>query len=250
MDIVTTIIIALLVCIVAALYSSVGHGGASGYLAVLSMFAYTPREMSSTALVLNVLVSTIAFVAFARAKHFRFAHAWPFLLLSIPGAFVGGLVHVPEEAYYVLLAVVLLVAAYRLSRNGPFAQDEREPKKVSLEVALPVGAGIGFLSGIVGVGGGIFLSPLMILFGWAGPKQTAAFAAFFILANSIAAIAGRLAQNTFDVRSMVPYLVAAFLGGMLGSHFGANEFTGLVLRRVLAVVLLIAAGKLLLQVIR
>ena len=250
MDIATTIVIALLVCIVAALYSSVGHGGASGYLAVLSLFAYTTREMSSTALVLNVLVSTIGFVAFLRAKHFRFALAWPFLLLSIPGAFLGGLVHVSEEAYYMLLAAVLLVAAYRLSRNGSFVQNVTVTKKVSLEIALPVGAGIGFLSGVVGVGGGIFLSPLMILLGWAEPKQTAAVAAFFILVNSIAGIGGRLVQHTFDVRSMVPFLVAAFLGGLLGSYFGANKFTGMILRRVLAVVLLLAAGKLVLLVIR
>lgn len=250
MDSLTLAMMAILVCIVAALYASVGHGGASGYLAILSFFAVPTVEMASAALVLNVLVSGIGFFTFYRAKHFDFSLAWPFLVLSIPAAFVGGLIHVSDRTYLALLAIVLVAAAYRLSRNGSASADTSEMKRPRLTIALPVGGGIGLLSGIVGVGGGIFLSPLMIFLKWADPKKTAAVSAFFILVNSIAGIGGRLVRDNFQSGSMIYLIIAAVAGGFLGSYIGANKITGLVLRRILSIVLLVAAGKLVMAVLR
>jgi uncharacterized membrane protein YfcA len=248
MDLFGMIVLAALVCIVAALYSSVGHGGASGYLAVLSLFSIGPAEMSTTALILNVIVSAIGFISFLRAKHFTFSLAWPFLLLSVPAAFVGGMIHTSDRTYLVLLALVLLVAAYRMYKKTNGGNEVVEAKAPPLSVALPVGGGIGFLSGIVGVGGGIFLSPLMIAARWADPKHTAAVSAFFILINSLAGIGGRLVSSNFFHGSMVYLIVAAVIGGLGGSYLGANKFTALVLRRILSVVLIIAAAKLIITI--
>jgi len=229
---------------VAILYSSVGHGGASGYLAVLSFFPVLPVLMSSTALLLNVLVSTTAFIAFYRAGYSSSGLVWPFLVTSIPAAFVGGTVHVPPKAYFLMLAGVLLFAAIRLIVQIPARQDESAVQPPKLFATLPIGAGIGALSGIVGVGGGIFLSPLILLKDWAGPKRTAAVSALFILVNSIAGLAGRLFSDTFAVKEVVPFLLAAFLGGIVGSRLGAKRFSSLTLRRLLGVVLIVASVKL------
>ncbi len=229
---------------VAMLYSSVGHGGASGYLAVLSFFAIAPALMSSTALLINVLVSTTAFVAFYRAGHFSSGLAWPFLLTSVPAAFLGGTVQLPAKAYFLILAGVLLFAAFRLIIKSPAGGGETLVKTPTISVALPVGAGIGALSGIVGVGGGIFLSPLILLMNWAGAKRTAAVSALFILVNSIAGLTGRLYSGTFAVKELAPFLAAAFLGGMIGSGLGARRFSSLAIRRLLGVVLVVASVKL------
>ncbi len=242
-------IISILVFLVAVLYSSVGHGGASGYLAVLSLFAMTPATMGSTALMLNVLVAGVALVAYTRAGHLPVKLAWPFLALSIPAAFVGGLIQIPDKAYFVLLALALLFAAFRLAMKASAQNGAGEFTSVSVTASLGVGAGIGFLSGIVGVGGGIFLSPIMIILKWADVKRTSAVAALFIVVNSVAGLAGRYAKGSPFGGEFLPLIVVAFLGGVLGSHFGANRISGLVLRRLLALVLLIAAVKLVLALI-
>lgn len=236
--------VSVLFFFVAILYSSVGHGGASGYLAVLSFFPVLPALMSSTALLLNVLVSATAFIAFYRAGYFSGGLAWPFLVTSIPAAFIGGAVQVPTKAYFLLLAGVLLVAATRLIVQIPVKRDESVVNPPKLFVTLPVGAGIGALSGIVGVGGGIFLSPLLLLKDWAGPKRTAAVSALFILVNSIAGLAGRLFSDTFAVKELALFLLAAFVGGIVGSRLGARRFSSLTLRRLLGAVLIVASAKL------
>lgn len=246
MDPGSLIIISILVFLVAVLYSSVGHGGASGYLAVLSLFAVAPAIMGSTALMLNVLVAGVALVAYVKAGHLSMKLAWPFLALSIPAAFLGGFIHISDKAYFVLLALALLVAAFRLAMNASAKDDAGESARVSIPVSLGVGAGIGFLSGIVGVGGGIFLSPIMIIFKWANTKRTSAVAALFIVVNSIAGLAGRFLKGNFIGGEFLPLIAVAFLGGLLGSYFGANRFSGIVLRRILSIVLLIAATKLVL----
>ncbi|HTY39233.1 MAG TPA: sulfite exporter TauE/SafE family protein [Bacteroidota bacterium] len=186
MEIGSFIAIAVLIFFVAALYSSVGHGGASGYLAVLSLFAVPPAVMSSTALMLNILVAGVALFAYLRAGHLSFKLAWPFVVLSIPAAYLGGLIHVSEKTYYLLLASALVFAAYRLALSAARADIKETERSVKLAISLPVGASIGFLSGIVGIGGGIFLSPVMILFRWADAKKTSAVAALFIVVNSLA----------------------------------------------------------------
>ena len=236
-------LILILIFFVAVLYSSVGHGGASGYLAVLSFFAFAPSEMASTALVLNLLVAGIGAYLYAKAGHLSWKLTWPFLVTSIPTAFVGGLLKVADTTYFLLLAAVLLIAAIRLATAKGTAESP-EPKALNFGVALPVGAGIGALSGIVGVGGGIFLSPLMIFMKWADPKRTAAVSALFIWVNSLAGLGGRFLRDSVVVENLLPLVITAFLGGLLGSYIGAHKFSGLTLRRVLALVLLIASVKL------
>ena len=249
MDIGSIIIVSVLVFIVAALYSSVGHGGASGYLAVLSFFAIPPATMGSTALTLNILVAGAALFSYMRAGHLSWQLAWPFILLSVPAAFVGGLIRVSEKTYFVLLALALAFAAYRLAMGAAASIEETEYKRVKLSVSLPTGGAIGLLSGIVGVGGGIFLSPVMLLSRWADTKKTSAVAALFIVVNSLAGLAGRLVKGELSVEGFGPLIAVAFLGGLLGSYFGANRFSGVVLRRLLAVVLLIAALKMIVALI-
>ena len=244
----TLLPITILIFIVAALYSSVGHGGASGYLAVLSFFALTPTLMSTTALILNVLVAGVGTLHFIRAGHFSFRKAWPIILLSIPAAFVGGYLKISERAYFILLAAVLLFAAYRMFTSAKGSSNDESIVDPSMPVALAGGAGIGLLSGIVGVGGGIFLSPMMIFLRWATTKQVAAVSALFIVVNSIAGLGGRAMRGALELGTIWPFVVAAFIGGFLGSYIGSHKLSGSTLRKILALVLLVASLKLILAV--
>ena len=235
----------VLIFLVAVAYSSVGHGGASGYLAVLSFFGLAPTLMAPGALCLNLLVAGLSFLHYQRAGHFVFRLLWPFLLASIPAAFLGGLTAVPAHLYMGLLAAVLVFASFRLLAVAPPKQEEYFVKPPPIGVALPVGASIGFLSGIIGVGGGIFLSPLLILLKWADAKRTAAASAAFIWINSAAGLYGHLSRKSVDWSSLAWLVGAAFAGGLLGSWLGARHFRGLWLRRVLGLMLLVATVKLL-----
>lgn len=239
------ITICVLFFVVASLYSSVGHGGASGYLAVLSFFSFAPMQMSSTALILNLLVAGIGFFSFYRAGHFNDRITWPFLITSVPAAFIGGMIHVTTRNYSLLLALVLIFAAFRLISEIRSKPEDSVSKFPSLLVALPVGAGIGLISGIVGVGGGIFLSPLILFMKWADPKQTSATSACFILVNSLAGLLGRFTGGSLEIGMLAPFVFTAFLGGLVGSYMGANLLSGSILRRILGVILLIASYKLL-----
>ncbi len=234
-----------LVFLVAIAYSSVGHGGASGYLAVLSFFGLPPAAMAPSALCLNLLVAGTSFTSYWRAGHFVFRLLWPFLLTSIPFAFLGGLTPVSTKVYLGLLGATLLFASYRLHAVVPPKQEESFVRAPSLWVALPVGAGIGFLSGIIGVGGGIFLSPLIILLRWADAKRTAAVSAAFIWINSLAGLYGHLQRTDVDWSALAWLVGAAAAGGLIGSYLGARHFRGVWLRRILGVVLIVASLKLL-----
>ena len=233
--------------LVALLYASVGHGGASGYLAVLSLFTLTPEAMATSALLLNVLVAGVALWMFTRGGFLSWRLTWPFLIASIPAAFLGGRLDVSAYTYTWLLGLTLLVAAWRLT-GAPTA---RQPGVVPppLVVALPVGAGIGWLSGVVGIGGGIFLSPLLMFLHWAGPKETAATSACFVAANSVAALAGRTGGQPWAIEGLWPLVIAAGAGGWIGASLGANHFSGQTLRQLLGLVLVIAAGKLILRAV-
>ena len=238
------ITISMLFFVVAILYSSVGHGGASGYLAVFSFFAIAPKEMSSTALLLNIVVASIAFIAFYRAGHFSLKLAFPFLITSIPLALLGGMLQISTSLYSFLLGFVLVGAAVWLASHLTIFDVKNKIQPPKFLIALFIGGGVGFLSGIVGVGGGIFLSPLFILMKWSDVKTTSAVSASFIVLNSIAGILGRYISDNLVIGEYLPLVLAASVGGYIGSRLGAIKFSDLLLRRLLAVVLVIAALKL------
>ena len=228
---------------VAILYSSVGHGGASGYLAVMALLAVAPEITRPTALLLNVFVATIGTIQFYRAGYFSWRIFLPFAITSVPFAFIGGMITLPTTVYKIVLGIVLVVAAIRLAWNLKADVETKEP---NLLIALIIGAVIGLLSGLVGVGGGIFLTPVLLLMNWSETKTAAGVSAMFILVNSISGLAGNYSQ-VIDLPSNVwIWIGAAVVGGVIGSTLGAKRFDSLTLRRVLALVLVFAGVKLML----
>jgi len=240
-----TLLLTLLILFAALLYSSVGHAGASGYLAAMALFSLPPDVMKPTALVLNLVVATAGTIRFARAGHFAWSTFWPFAALSIPCAFIGGALKLPISAYKVLLGCVLLFAAWRLAFNPP-AQAGTQAKPIPLMPALFSGAGLGLLSGLTGVGGGIFLSPLLLFLGWADVRKTAGVSVAFILVNSAAGLLGHLASVKNVPSEIVWWAPAALVGGLIGSELGSRRLAPLTMRRLLAIVLVIAGVKMLL----
>ena len=234
---------------VAVLYSSVGHAGASGYLAVLALAGLSPEAMKPTALVLNLVVATVGTIQFARAGHFAWRTFWPFALGSIPAAYVGGALKLPVTSYRVVVGAVLLLSAVRLVWTARGATDERaaaaDAGAPPLWGALPIGVGLGFLSGLTGVGGGIFLSPVLLLLGWAGAKRTAAVSVAFILVNSAAGLLGHLASLERIPPQVALWAPVVLVGGAMGSTLGSRVLPGLAIRRLLAFVLVLAGLKLL-----
>lgn len=236
------LLIILAIFVVAFLYSSVGHGGASGYLAIMALFAVAPEVTRPTALVLNLFVASIATVQFWRAGHFSWKLFWPFAVTSIPCAFIGGMIKLPTNVYKIVLGLVLLFAAFRLAWK--FASDDGEIREPRLWICLVIGAVIGLLSGLVGVGGGIFLTPVLLLIHWSETKTAAGNSALFIFVNSAAGLAGSYAQVSILPSAAWFWIIAAIAGGLIGSLLGATRFNSLTLRRVLAAVLLFASVKL------
>lgn len=229
------------VFIIAALYSSVGHAGASGYIAVMSLMMLEPAVIKPTALSLNILVASIASWQFYRAGHFSWSLFWPFAVLAIPFAYLGGHLNLPTDLFKTLLGLVLLYSSTRLFLNSKAAADTKPPEKIT---ALATGAGIGFLSGLTGTGGGIFLTPLLLFMGWANPKRAAAVSALFVLVNSAAGLAGNIASTRSLPSFIIPLLLAVALGGSLGSYMGSRRVQPAVIKRLLGLVLLIAGLKL------
>ena len=227
--------------LIAVLYSSVGHAGASGYIALMSLANLAPEVIKPTALALNILVAGIASWHFLRAGHFAWRTFWPFALLAVPMAYVGGHVALPAQAFKLLLGAVLLVAAARFlmqSRDDPAAS---EPP---IAPAVAAGGVIGLLSGLTGTGGGIFLTPLLLHLRWAQAKRAAAVSALFILLNSTAGLAGNIASTRQWPAEMMPLLAAAAAGGFVGAYLGSRRFAPTLIKRFLAAVLLIAGLKL------
>jgi len=227
-------------------YAAVGHGGASAYLAAMALAGIAPAEMRPVALVLNVLVSSLATWKFYRAGHFRWPLFWPFAAAAIPLAYVGGAITLPGQAYKVLVGVVLIYAAWQLWRSARAGAEMRELRQPPLAAAMAIGGAMGLLAGLTGVGGGIFLSPLLIMLGWAGTKQTSAVAAPFILVNSVAGLAAIFVTQGVALPAYVWFLAPAVLaGGWLGAEYGSRRFANPVVRRVLAAVLALAGAKML-----
>ncbi len=243
MDSGTLLLLAGAMLVVAFLYSSVGHAGASGYIAVMALAGLSPGFIKPTALVLNILVACLSSWQFYRAGHFSWRLFWPFAALGVPCAYLGGYLHLPTRWFNALLGIVLLYSAIRFLLP---AGAEREPKAPQLPLALATGAGLGFVSGLAGVGGGIFLTPLLIIAGWARTKTASAVSALFILVNSIAGLAGTVTYTRTLPAVAVPLGLAVVAGGAVGSYLGSHRFSVTVIKRLLAGVLAIAALKLLL----
>ncbi|HEX7479231.1 MAG TPA: sulfite exporter TauE/SafE family protein [Polyangiales bacterium] len=237
----------LLVCCavfaVAFLYSSVGHAGASGYIAVMALFGWSAQLIRPTALALNILVASLGSWQFWRAGYFSWRLFWPFALLSVPLSFVGGYVSLPTPLLKTLIGAVLLLSAARLLLRPPPDEDTRAP---ALPVALGVGAGLGLLSGLTGTGGGIFLTPILLLMRWARTKPAAAVSALFILMNSLAGLLGNLSHTRSFPLPALGLALAALAGGAAGSYLGSTRLSHVAIKRVLAVVLALAGGKLVL----
>lgn len=230
--------------LIAVLYASVGHGGASGYIAVMALAGLPPETIRPTALMMNVVVAGIATVQFARAGHFRWALLWPFAVAAVPFAWLGGRLPLSPGLFGMLVGGVLLLSAARLIWRPKEAETARP---LTLIWALPVGALLGLLSGLVGVGGGIFLTPLLLMAGWARAKVAAAVSAPFILLNSLAGLLGWWGQDqgwpAFEL--VAPLLFAAVIGGSLGSWLGSRHLPPEGIKRALALVLLVAGVKML-----
>ena len=239
-----TQLLSLLVLLIATLYASAGFGGASGYLTAMSFFPIPVNVMASTALVLNIMVSSVSFTSYTRAGHLRPRLLIPFLVTSVPAAFIGGYMKISEQMYTTLLYAVLTYLAVRmLFFHTPTETENWEPHTISLWVALSTGAVIGLLSGMLGMGGGIFLSPLILLMKWGTSKEAAASAGGFIAINSVSGLVGRILGGTLQFGQFGLWLIpAGLLGALIGSHLGAIKFSGAGVRRTLGVILTIAVG--------
>jgi hypothetical protein len=233
----------LLLFVVAFLYASVGHGGASGYLALMVVFGVAPDVMKPTALLLNLFVSLTAFIQFYRGRHFQWKLFLPFAITSVPMAYWGGLTKVEASDYKKILGVLLLLPVSRLL-FFPNTLITRL-RKANMGLSLIIGTVIGFLSGLIGIGGGIILSPVLLLLKWADQKQTAAISALFIFVNSLSGLAGQMKKGIHFTSNMLLFVGVAFAGGLIGSYFGAIKFSHQWLKYILATVLLFASYKLL-----
>ena len=234
-------IIYFFVPLIALLYASVGFGGATGYLAIMSFLGMEPKIMASTALLLNIFIASISFVTYFRAGHLRRDLLLPFLITSIPAAFIGGSFDLNSQTYTILLYSVLTFVAIRLLIFSNRQEENQPLRPAPLWLALLIGFAIGILSGMVGIGGGIFLSPIILYARWGNSKQAATVAAAFIVLNSISGVLGRLIGGTLSLNpyglSLLPF---GIMGGLMGSWLGAQRISNLNLRRVLGVVMSLA----------
>lgn len=239
----TIVLFYILLFLVAFLYSSVGHGGASGYLALMALFNITPEIMKPTALLLNLFVSLTSFIQFYRGKHFNWKIFLPFAITSVPMAFIGGLITIEAAVYKKILGILLLIPIIRFLFFANIKVNELRKSNVIL--SLLIGAAIGFLSGLIGIGGGIILSPVLLLLKWTDMKQTAAISALFIFVNSLSGLAGQLQKGINFSPDMYAYVAVAFVGGICGAYFGSLKFRQNILQYLLAIVLIVASYKLL-----
>jgi uncharacterized membrane protein YfcA len=232
----------ILLAVVAFLYSSVGHGGASGYLALMAIFAVPVMVMKPSALLLNLFVSGISFFFYYRKEFFKPKLFYPFAITSVPAAFIGGLIPLENNIYSSVLGVVLILVALRLL--GFFNSEEKETVTINIPLALIIGFGIGLLSGMIGIGGGVILSPILLFLGWAKIKETAAISSLFIFVNSIAGLSGFFVGNKAIPTESFYWVPIAVFGGIFGAYYGSSYFSNKVLKYVLATVILMASIKL------
>ena len=228
--------------VVSFLYSAVGHGGASGYLALMALFAFPPDIMKPTALLLNIFVAGISFYFYYKAGFFRKKLFLYFALSSIPLAYLGGTINIDATLYKKILAVLLLFAILKMV--NVFGKDLQKNREIQLLPGLLIGGAIGFFSGLIGIGGGILLTPVILLLHWGNMKQAAAVSALFIWVNSIAGMAGQINRGVTLNSDMFYWVLVAVLGGVAGGFYGSKKGSNKTLRYVLAFVLIIACVKL------
>ncbi len=231
----------LLLFVVAMLYASVGHGGASGYIAVMTLFSLSPETIRPLALLLNIGVSLFAFYRYYKSGHFKWELFWPFIIASVPFAFLGGRISLQTHVFHMLLGILLIFPVIHLL--GLIPQQEH-PRPLKVFPAIITGAVIGLLSGLIGIGGGILLSPFLLLTGWASIKESAAVSALFIFVNSFVVFIAMGGAGAMISISMLPVITIVYAGGLLGAQLGAFAKRPKLLKQVLAIVLLIAAAKL------
>jgi uncharacterized membrane protein YfcA len=225
---------------VAMVYSSVGFGGGSSYLALLALASGQFEVIRPTALLCNIIVVTGGTWIFYKENLLDLKKGWPFIVISVPMAFLGGYWPIKENTFFIILAIALIVAALVLWFQDVITRKQK-PSSHNLAVSLGVGGGIGFLSGLVSIGGGIFLSPVLHFLRWENAKKISALASVFILVNSISGLAGQLLRSpVLDWKFILPLLLAVFFGGQIGSRLGARTFNLLYVKRITAVVILVA----------
>lgn len=238
------ILLAGIFFLIATLYGAVGLGGGSGYLAVMGIVGVPPEIMRPTALALNILVASIGTWKYVRAGHFSARLFWPIAAASIPFAFIGGRYTLPGELYRPIVGVTLLYAAYRLWRSSTGPKSAPQIKaNLPVWITLIAGAAIGLISGLIGMGGGILLGPLLLLTGWADTRQAMGITAAFVLANSLAGLAGRLSTVPELPPSIFFWLLVVGIGGWLGAEYGSKRLNPQLLRRLLALLLLAGAAR-------
>jgi uncharacterized protein len=235
-----------LIFLAALLFSSVGHGGASAYLATFALIGMAPSSMRPAALCLNVLVASITLYKFYRVRAFDWALFWPIAIASVPAAFLGGQMTLPNPLYKTLVGACLIYAAYTIFVQANKV-DDVEVQPVTKPVQLALGGALGFLAGLTGVGGGIFLSPVLLFFKWAKTKVISGVAAAFILVNSISGLLGFLSQSPKLPSGLVYWALAAVLGGLIGAEYGSKKLANPVIRQLLALVLVFAGVKMVLH---
>lgn len=236
------VLIIPLIFLAALLFSSVGHGGASAYLATFALVGMAPESMRPAALCLNVLVASIALYKFYKAGAFDWQLFWPIAIASIPAAFLGGQISLPSNTYKMVVGLCLLYAAWTIY-IGANKADEVKLNTVKKPVLIILGAALGFLSGLTGVGGGIFLSPILLYFGWAKTKVVSGVSAAFILVNSISGLLGMLSKSLTLPAGLAYWAIAAVIGGLIGAEYGSRKLTNPTIRKLLALVLVLAGSK-------
>ncbi|CAI8239833.1 MAG: Uncharacterised protein [Formosa sp. Hel1_33_131] len=232
----------LILPLISFLYSSVGHGGASGYLALMALFSFAPEQMKPTALLLNIFVAGISFYYYYKEGYFNKKLFFSFSITSIPLAFIGGTIEVEASLYKKILAFLLIFAILKML--NVFGKDSESVKKVKLWKGLILGGGIGFFSGLIGIGGGIILTPVILVLHWGKMKEAAAVSALFIWVNSASGLIGQLSSGKLLEKSAFLLVGIALTGGVLGGYFGSKKINNQNLRYILSFVLIIASVKL------
>jgi hypothetical protein len=239
----TLILAFFLFLIISIFYSSVGHAGASGYLAIMALLSFAPETIKPTSLILNIIVASIASAKYLKAGFFDKKIFYSFILTSLPAAFIGGYVHI-SPGYFKLLAGIFLILASILMVIKEYVKKPEEPyRQIPLITGLIIGSVIGFVSGLIGVGGGVFLSPVIIMFNWTSVKNVSGIAALFILVNSVAGLAGHITGISQIDFNFIFWVFAVIIGAITGSYFGTVRFNNRLIIILLSVVLLSAGLK-------